>query len=67
MLAYTVPGYTDKLLLYHTLPDNNAEGFLSDLMEQYSPSDLSLEDKVYIMTQREFDQLLDTGKYANWT
>ncbi len=43
----------DKLELFHTLPYSGHEGFLSDLIEEYSPDDLHKDDVEYILNAAE--------------
>ncbi len=39
----------DKLDLFHSLPYSGHEGFLSDLVGEYAPSDLNQDDVDYIL------------------
>jgi hypothetical protein len=39
----------NKLEIFHTLPYGGAEGFLSDLVEEYHPNDLNEDDVQYIL------------------
>lgn len=43
----------EKLELFHTLPYSGYEGFLSDLIDQYSPDELNQEDVDYILNAAE--------------
>ena len=43
----------DKLDIFHTLPDGGAEGFLIDLLDEYTPDDLNGEDARYLREAAE--------------
>lgn len=43
----------DKIELFHSLPYGGAEGFLSDLVEEYKPDDLNTDDVEYIKNAAE--------------
>lgn len=43
----------DELQIFHSTPYNGHEGFLSDLVEEYSPDDLNSDDVGYIRNAAE--------------
>jgi hypothetical protein len=43
----------NKLDLFHTPPYGNAEGFLSDLIAEYTPEDLRTDDIQYLLQAAE--------------
>lgn len=43
----------DKLEIFHSTPYEGHEGFLSDLLDEYSPDDLNSEDADYLRDAAE--------------
>lgn len=45
----------DKLALWHTTSYSGYEGFIEDLIEDYNPNDLNVDDADYIAEQAEIE------------
>lgn len=45
----------DKLEIFHSTPYEGREGFLSDLVKEYSPDDLHHDDVEYIINAAEIE------------
>lgn len=47
----------DTLEIFHTTPYDGHEGFLSDLLDEYSPDGLNADDVEYLRTAAEYERV----------